>query len=42
MARCSFLIMSGISCVSEVNVELEGLCTAVDTFLDYLGGRPEH
>jgi hypothetical protein len=27
-------------CVSEVTVELEDLCTAVDTFLDYLGVAP--
>jgi hypothetical protein len=27
-------------CVSEVTVELEGLCTTVDTFLDYLGVAP--
>jgi high-affinity nickel permease len=33
----SFLIVNGISCVSEVTMELEGLRTMVDTFLDYLG-----
>jgi hypothetical protein len=38
--RCSFLIMSEILCVSEVTVELEGLHTAEDAFLDYLGVAP--
>jgi hypothetical protein len=32
--------MSEILCVSEVTVELEGLRTAVDAFLDYLGVAP--
>jgi hypothetical protein len=36
----SFLIMNGISCVPEVTVELEGLRTAVDAFLGYLGVAP--
>jgi hypothetical protein len=27
-------------CVSEVTMELEGLRTVVDTFLDYLGVTP--
>jgi hypothetical protein len=36
----SFLIVNGISCVSEVTMELEGLRTMVDTFLDYLGVSP--
>jgi hypothetical protein len=33
----SFLIMNGISCMLEVIMELEGLRTTVDAFLDYLG-----
>jgi hypothetical protein len=37
---CSFLIVSEILCVSEVTMELEGLRTVVDTFLDYLGVTP--
>jgi hypothetical protein len=36
-SRCSFLIVSEILCVSEVTVELEGLRTVVDAFLDYMG-----
>jgi hypothetical protein len=33
----SFLIVNGISCMLEVIMELEGLRTTVDAFLDYLG-----
>jgi hypothetical protein len=39
-AQCFFLIELETVCVTEVTMELEGLCAMVDAFLDYLGVAP--